>query len=90
MNHQKTAHRIGDVSFRNHATGQMTLWRCNPPLAEHEYVVSSSTRTLGGKAETLIFPANSSGSMTDKHELAGMKGVLDPQTVFEDVGYTLS
>lgn len=91
MEHQQTAHRIGDVSVQNNATRQMILWKCEPPFKTHEYVVSVYLDPwMLDEGKTVLMGANSDGRVKDcDYELAKAEGTTDPQRVFEQIGYTV-
>lgn len=46
------------------------LYKLDPPYEGHEYVVSSTTKLYDGVWETMIFPADRDGTITDWNELA--------------------
>jgi|JI10StandDraft_1071094.scaffolds.fasta_scaffold28962_5 hypothetical protein len=64
-------------------------YRCEPPyLGEHEYVRISAASVLGDP-ETYVFPADSTGVITDYGELdASFKGACDIGRALEEMGYT--
>jgi hypothetical protein len=75
--------------FRGHAA----LYRLNPPLREwdgenaHELVVLSTVDGFG-RPETLIFPADETGTVTSRRDLRSQIS-MSHQQVLEDAGYTM-
>lgn len=78
-------------------TGMASLYQLSPPFeyedwcdetkTYHEYVVVSATVAMFSGPETLAFPANANGEVTDWGELAGFRNCLDHEAVLESMGY---
>jgi hypothetical protein len=83
--------------------GAAALYKLTPPYAGVEYVVASSVdlgnadpfvafidgmRGTGRTEETMIFPADSDGEVTDWGELAVVP-VQDHEAALADLGYSL-
>ena len=76
-----------------HAGLDQALYRCDPPLEGHQYVVASAA-DIPGQAfriyETYLFPANELGDITDWGELTGsMKDTLSHEEAFASAGYLI-
>lgn len=82
-------------------TGRAHLFRLDPPLAGHEYVVVSALEALqhdpkapGGVregVETYIFGADQTGALTGDPELPGStKGTLDHREALLAAGYEVT
>lgn len=69
------------------------VWSCyrlDPPLCGHEYVRASALAAAfdTGRPETLIFPSDETGEVTDFGELPGsLRGVCDPDEAIRNAGY---
>lgn len=90
------ATKIKNLSSNGHAIPGMTanhakqLYRLDPPLDGHEYVVVSAA-TVMGEPETYIFPSDADGNVTSWGELDGsFKGALDHQAALRGAGYDLA
>ena len=71
-------------------TANQGLFRCDPPLAGHEFVVASAN-TVCGRPETYLFPADESGQITGWSELPGsLKDTLDWGDAFGSAGYEVA
>ncbi len=83
----KTAERIKTLSG---FTGEAALYRCKPPIEDHEYVVASATHVLG-VPETYLFPSDKHGAIQSYSELDGsQRGTLDHDEIFAGLGYTVT
>lgn len=73
--------------------GHAALYRCEPPLDGHEYVVVSKVNnmTYGFRIhETYAFPADESGEVTDWEELdCSRRGEHSHADVLANAGYTV-
>lgn len=68
--------------------GVANLYRCEPPLEGHEYVVVSAAEVMFIGPETYIFPGNAEGEVTDLGELGGSyRGGLDHARALWGAGY---
>ncbi len=66
----------------------MHLYKMTPALDGHQFVVVSAVNAMFSGPETLIFPSDESGEITDWGELEGsFRGSLDHSEALEDVGY---
>lgn len=90
----KTATRLPDTKALKGATGDMRLYRLDPPMEDEytegpvEYVVVSATVAMSSGPETYIFPADAEGEITDWGELSGSyKGSLDHAQALANAGY---
>lgn len=90
------ATKIRNLSSAGHAIPGMTanhakqLYRLDPPLEGHEYVVVSAATVLG-EPETYIFAADPDGTITDWVELDGsFKGALDHEAALRGAGYEVA
>lgn len=71
-------------------TGNAALYRMEPKLQGHRYVIVSATDYLDGEAETYIFPASRYGKVTEWGELAGShKGTFSHKKALELAGYEI-
>ena len=69
--------------------GHKALYKLNPPLEGHEFVVVSSVHAMFTGPETYIFPADKNGKVTNWGELPGSyRGGLNHIKALEDAGYT--
>ena len=93
MTTTKTATFLRDV---NHAArGDQRLYRMNPPLEGHEYVVASAVDLsiigplLG--AEVYLFPSDEHGEIQDWGPLTGsMRGTMRHEDALENAGYEVT
>jgi hypothetical protein len=77
--------------------GEAGLYKMEPPLERHEYVVVSAVTVpsyrdepLIENTETYIFPANESGEVTDWIELRGsLRDTLSHRDALTAAGYEL-
>lgn len=68
------------------AVGHRRLFRMSPPLDGHQYVIASTSTVYG--VETYLFPADSSGEITDWGDLDGsLRGVYEAEACFNSIGY---
>lgn len=80
------------IASGEHSTGvsQVTwaAYRCEPPyLGEYAHVRISAANVMGNP-ETYVFPADSTGKITDYGELdASFKGACDIARALEEMGY---
>lgn len=74
----------------SHTGARQELFRLNPFLDGHEYVVASAVDVPYSGPETYIFPANRDGKIVDWGELNGsMRGTLDIDYAMENAGYVV-
>lgn len=84
----KTAKLIKDVS--ENFEGQAFLYKLEPPLGNHQFVVVSAVDAPFDTArpETYIFPADEDGNVIDWGELEGSyQGGKDHQEALKGAGY---
>ena len=68
--------------------GYARLYRVNPPLDGHEYVIVSATVVPWSGPETYIFAADVSGAVTSWDELDGSyRGGLSHTKALQNAGY---
>lgn len=68
--------------------GTKILWRCSPPLAGHEHIVTSAIDVGPHHQETLIFPATPDGDWTADSQLPGSYvGGVDHDEAIKRAGY---
>ncbi len=85
--YQNTATKIKDIKGWR---GAASLYKCEPPLDGHEYVIASAANVPFSGPETYLFPATAEGEAENMTELSGsMKGTLSHAEAFEDAGYTV-
>lgn len=78
----------------NGMSGDARLYRCEPALLTYdgdsvEYVISSAVDNAFA-TETYLFPANPDGDVVDWMEMPGSRrGVVDPEYVLSELGYTI-
>ena len=90
---KKTATFLRDVNPE--ASGDQRLYRMDPPLEGHEYVVASAVdqsniRPLLG-AEVYLFPSDENGEIQDWGELTGsLKGTMRHEDALENAGYEVT
>ena len=92
------ATRMPDTEALKAATGEMRLYRLDPPLSDEysesspfEYVVVSATHAMFSGPETYIFPADETGEITSWGELDGsFKGALDHEQALRNAGYEVA
>lgn len=85
----KQAHRIRDLG-PSESGATRWLWRMDPPLDGHEFVISSAVVAMFTGAETYIFAASEDGEVTDWLELPGsFQGGLDHDTAIMRAGYEI-
>ena len=72
-------------------SGEARLYRCDPPMEGHEYVVVSATGTFYGVGpETYIFPGDANGEVTDWGELDGsFRGGFNHEQALSNAGYDI-
>lgn len=72
-------------------SGRAHLYRCDPPLEGHEYVVVSAVVVRWtGEPETCIFPGNEKGAVTSWDELDGsFQGGCDHERALRNAGYAV-
>jgi len=76
----RTATRIKTLAdFRGYAA----LYK----LQDSDTFVAVSTIVFRGIAETMVFPSNQMGEVTDWNEIAGGKGLLLHADALEELGY---
>lgn len=92
----KVATKIKDLDCSGCGTpGMVTsnsqaLFRCDPPLEGHEFVVASCACIMG-EPETYLFPSDSEGTISSWGELDGsIKGVLDYAAALGSAGYRVA
>jgi len=85
--------KIKDLSCTGARIAGMTsdhsqaLFRMDPPLDGHRYVVASCVSVMG-TPETYLFGADADGKITDWSELDGsLRGVLDHGVALAGAGY---
>jgi hypothetical protein len=83
----KTAELIKDVSGK--FIGCAVLYKLDPPLDGHVYVVASGVDAMFSGPETLIFPANKNGDVVDWGEIGGSRGFMNPNAAIQDEGYEI-
>ncbi len=54
---------------------------------ETEYLISSTASIFG--VETLVFPATEKGEVINFGDIGGRKGLADPATAIEEMGYVI-
>jgi hypothetical protein len=87
--HHATARFISDVNCT--ATGNQKLYKLDPPLDEHRFVVVSAAVAPYSGPETYIFPADERGNITDWLELDGsFRGALDHEKALAGAGYEIA
>jgi len=90
MESTKTATLLKDLDG---FTGDASLYRLDPPLDGHAYVVVSATYALFGSPpglQTYIFPSDADGQVTNWGELDGSyEGDLDHEKALHRAGYTV-
>jgi hypothetical protein len=69
-------------------SGDARLYRLDPPFAGHRYVIASAVTEF--VVETLVFPADESGEVTDWGDIAGVRGETDHAAALADLGYEVS
>lgn len=72
--------------------GDDRLYKLEPALEGNDHVVVSAIGSAfdTGVSETYMFPASSSGDVTDWLELSGSeRGVFDHEKVLRNAGYTI-
>ena len=68
--------------------GHANLYRMEPPLDGHPYVVASAADTFDHGEEVYLFPAEEDGTITDWAELRGsMRGTLNHADALARAGY---
>ena len=68
--------------------GDASLYKLDPPMGDHEYVIVSAVNAYGTEPETYIFPADEEGEATSMVELSGSyKGGLSHKQALENAGY---
>lgn len=71
--------------------GEARLFKMEPPLEKHKYVVVSAVVAEFSGPETYIFPANKKGEIKDWGELEGsQRGTLSHEDVLSDLGYAIA
>jgi hypothetical protein len=69
---------------------RQVLWRLDPPLDGHEYIITSASDVMFTGPETYIFPADKDGNITDWCELRGSyRGELNHKRCFANIGYCI-
>lgn len=69
-------------------TGEASLYRLEPPLDGHEYVVVSATVVPYSGPETYVFAASDEGEISDWGELEGSyRGGLSIDEALRGAGY---
>lgn len=72
-------------------TGEARLFKMDPPLEGHKYIVVSATVAMFSGPETYIFPADEKGAIEDWGELKGSRrGTLSHEDVLSDIGYEIA
>jgi len=68
--------------------GTAHLYKCDPPLEKHTYVIVSGCDAMFSGPETLIFPANAKGKVLSWGDLNGsFRGSIDHNQALENAGY---
>jgi hypothetical protein len=84
----KQAELIKDLGFNGRSNQR--LYRCNPPLDGHEYVIVSGADAFGQGEETYIFPATKKGVVSNWGELHGSyKGSINHEQALKNAGYKI-
>ena len=84
MTMSKFVTKIKDVNNRQ------VLWKAEPPLDGHEYIVTSQSNVMFTGAETYIFPADKDGKIIDYGGLRGSyRGELNHKKCFASIGYCI-
>lgn len=85
---KKIAKDLGRVNST--ANGLQRLYKLNPPLETHKFVVVSAVYAAYTGPETYIFPADEYGNVTSWIELDGsFRGDMDHETALKNAGYDL-
>ncbi len=84
----KQAHYVKDLDgFK----GEAKLFRMDPPLEGHKFVVASAVIALFSGPETYLFPADADGKVTDWIELEGSaSGTQDHEEAIRNAGYKIA
>src|SRR5699024_1016906 len=61
--------------------GEAVLWQVQPPIEGMQHVITSTAIRSDGKTETLAFPADRTGKVTDWSELGGGVGMTHEQAL---------
>jgi hypothetical protein len=70
--------------------GRQVLWKAEPPLEGHEYIITSESNVMFTGAETYIFASDKDGNITDWCELPGSyRGELNHKKCFSNIGYNI-
>jgi hypothetical protein len=70
--------------------GEAALYRMEPSLEGHRYVVVSATTAPFTGPETFLFPATKAGKVKDWGELDGsIRGTLEHKKALKHAGYRL-
>ena len=73
-------------SFNRHAA----LYRMEPPLNGHEFVIASAANLMTTGPETYLFSADADGEVLDWRKMDGSyRGGLSHAKAFADVGYSI-
>lgn len=66
------------------------LWKAEPPLDGHEYVITSAMDVEYSGPETYVFASDKHGEITDWCELRGsFRGELNHKKCFANIGYCI-
>lgn len=85
---KKTATMILYEKHFPKAAGKQALYKCEPPIDGHKYVVASSVVAMFSGPETYLFPATAKGEIKEWVELSpSQRGTLSAKKVFKDAGY---
>ena len=68
--------------------GEAILWQVQPPVEGMQHVVTSTAMLPDGTSETLAFPADRTGKVTDWFGLGGGRG-MDHEQALAHSGYTV-
>ena len=70
--------------------GAAALYRVEPMIAGHRWIVVSAVDAMLSGPETYIFPANKRGEVTDWCEMEGsFRGALDHARALRNIGYRI-
>ena len=68
--------------------GEAVLWQVQPPIEGTNHLVTSTAALPDGTSETLAFPADRTGKVTDWLGVGGGRG-MDHEQALAHTGYTV-